>query len=201
MSSGARVTDEFDFWSRRGDLRNCVRVVRTRTPERLRWRLAVSGVTGIAGKLSGLERLRVVEPVREVVLDLEDRILRREAVLDARRQGVDLDRGEVLPTRTRWDLTRAAYLTGLDHEQIGRHLRLPVDFSSTVDTAGVVLVARALAASHEQRATKLLGQVDATRPPESMARHERYMLQRANYDRDLARRWVALSRAMVQGSR
>lgn len=199
--SGARVTDEVDFWNRRGDLRNAVRVVRTRTPERLRWRLAVSGVTGIAGKLAGLERLRVVEPVREVVLDLEDRILRRETVLDARRQGVDLDRGEILPTRTRWDLTRAAYLTGLDHEIIGRHLRLPVDFSNAVDTAGVALVARALAASHEQRAAKLLAGVDTTRPQESMARHERYMVQRANYDRDLARRWVALSRAMVQGSR
>ena len=201
MSAGVRVTDEVDFWSRRGDVRSCVRVVRTRTPERLRWRLAVSGVTGLAGPLSGLERLRVVEPVREVVLDLEDRILRREAVLDARRQGIDLDRGEVLPLRTRWDLKRAAYLTGLDHEIIGRHLRLPVDFSSAVDTAGVALVARALAASHERRAQRLLGEVDATRPAESLARHERYMLQRANYDRDLARRWVALSRAMVQGSR
>lgn len=201
MSSGARVTDEVDFWNRRGDLRNCVRVVRARSPERLRWRMAVSGVTGSAGKLSGLERSRVVEPVREVVLDLEDRILRREAVLDARRHGVDLDRGEVLPVRTRWDLKRAAYLTGLDHEMVGRHLRLPVDFSSTIDTAGVVLVARALAASHEQRATRLFGEVDASRPQEAMARHERYMLQRANYDRDMARRWVALSRALAQGSR
>lgn len=201
MSSGARVTDEVDFWNRRGDLRNSVRVVRKRTPERLRWRLAVSDVTGIAGQMSGLERLRVVEPVREVVLDLEDHILRRETVLDARRHGVDLDRGEILPARTRWDLKRAAFLTGLDHEIIGRHLRLPVDFSSTVDTAGVVLVARALAASHEKRAARLLTGIDATRPVESLARHERYMVQRANYDRDLARRWVALSRAMVQRSR
>lgn len=201
MSTGARVTDEIDFWSRRGDLRQCVGVVRKRAPERLRWRLAVSGVTGLAGDLSGLDRMRVVEPVREIVLDLDDQILRRETVLDARKQGVDLDRGEVLPVRTRWDLTRAAYLTGLDHEVLGRHVRMPVDFSRPIDTGGVALVARALAGSHEQRAERLLTQLGANRPPESLARHERYMLQRANHDRDLARRWVALSRAMLQGSR
>src|SRR5436309_15990298 len=110
MSQGARVTDEIDFYRRRGQLQNTVRVIRARTPERLRWRAGVACVTQIAGSLRGRERMRIEEPVRELVLDLEDRMLRRETVLDARRSGVDLDRGEVLPRLTRWDLRRNAFL-------------------------------------------------------------------------------------------
>lgn len=200
MSAGARVTDEVDFWKQRGDLRRCVRVVRTREPERLRWRLAVSRVTGLARGLGGVERLRVVEPVRETVLDLDDRMLRREAVLDARLHGVDLDRGEILPARTRWDLKRASFLTGVDHELVGRYVRLPVDYARPIDTAGVSLVARALASSHEQRAEKLLAELQTSSDP-ALARYERVVWQRAEQDRDIARRWAALSRALLQGSR
>ena len=85
MSAGVRVTDEVSFWQRRGDLRRAVRVVRERTPERLRWRAAVSSVTEQAGGLSGSERVRIEEPVREVVLDLQDKILRREVVIEYKR--------------------------------------------------------------------------------------------------------------------
>lgn len=200
MSNGARVTDEVEFWKRRGDLRRVVRVVRNRTPERLRWRLALSRVTGLAKGLGGLERLRLVEPVRETVLDLDDRMLRRETVLDARLHGVDLDRGEVLPARTRWDLKRASFLTGVDHEVVGRYVRMPVDFSRPIDTAGVSLVARALAGSHQRRADKLATQLERKTDP-SLERYERVVRQRVDHDRDLARRWAALSRAILQGSR
>lgn len=200
MSTGARVTDEVAFWKARGDLRRCVRVVRTREPERLRWRIAVSRVTGLARELGGLERSRVVEPVRETVLDLEDRMLRRETVLDARLNGIDLDRGEILPARTRWDLKRASFLTGVDHELVGRYVRLPVDYERPIDTAGVSLVARALAGSHERRAETLAGQLGTSTDP-ALARYERVMRERIDRDRDLARRWSALSRALLQGSR
>src|SRR4051812_9048594 len=99
--SGARVTDEVIYWRMRGELRRAVRVVRVRKPERLRWRAALATVTEAAAPLRGFDRMVVEEPVREIVLDLDDRILRREAVLDARQHGVDLDRGEVLPVRSR----------------------------------------------------------------------------------------------------
>src|SRR5262245_19127139 len=160
MGTGARVTDEVNFWRQRGDLRRAVRAVRVHAPERLRWRMALSGVAESAAPLRGLERLHIEEPVRELVLDLEDRVLRREAVPDARRLGMDLDRGEILPLRTRWDLTRTAFLTGVDHELLTRYLRLPTDFGQPIDVAGVVVVSRALSAQHKQRADRLAERVD-----------------------------------------
>jgi hypothetical protein len=138
--------------------------------------------------------------VRELVLDLDDRILRREAVLDARRHGVDLDRGEVLPARTRWDLRRTAFLTGVDHDLLGRYLRLPVDYGQLVDTAGVVVVARAISRAYKQRSEKLTRAVgDPSRI--DLRRHEQIMLERARVEHDLASRWAALSKTMLYGSR
>ena len=83
MSSGARITDEVNQHTRSGNHRNAVRVLRNRSPERLRWRQAVAQVSEVAGSLRGVSRMRIEEPTREIVLDLNDRILRREAVLDA----------------------------------------------------------------------------------------------------------------------
>jgi hypothetical protein len=201
MSSGARVTDEVNFWRQRGDIRRAVRAVRVRAPERLRWRAALASVTECAAPLRGLGRLQVEEPVREIVLDLDDRILRREAVLDARRSGVDLDRGEILPSRTRWDLTRTAYLTGVDHALLARYLKLPDDFSRPIDVAGVVLVSRAIAGTHKQRAERLSQRVGPPLSDRALARHEQIMVERADYERDLARRWATLAKTLVQGSR
>jgi hypothetical protein len=200
MSQGARVTDEIEFYRRRGELQKTVRVIRARVPERLRWRAGVAAVTQIAGKLEGRERMRIEEPVREIVLDLDDRILRRESVLDARRAGVDLDRNEILPSHTRWDLRRTAFLTGVDHMAVAPYVRLPDEYSASIDTAAVVIVARALANAHKQRCDKLLARLP-TEADATLARHEHYMLERAERDRDLARRWIALAKVMVEGSR
>ena len=199
MSQGARVTDEIEFYRRRGQLQNTVRVIRARTPERLRWRAGVAAVTEIAGKLRGRERMRIEEPVREIVLDLDDRILRRESVLDARRAGVDLDRGEVLPRLTRWDLRRTAFLTGVDHLALAPYVRLPEEYSAPIDVAAVVLISRALGAAHKLRADNLNARLPAQR--DALAKHELYMLQRSERDRDLARRWIALAKVMLEGSR
>jgi len=198
--AGVRVTDEVSFWQRRGDLRRAVRVVRERTPERLRWRAAVSTVTEVAAGLSGSDRVRIEEPVREVVLDLNDRILRREVAIDARRFGVDFDRFEILPVRTRWDLTRTAYLTGVEPELIERYLPLPADFGQPVDMAGIAVISRALAATHKQRADKLVERVGGTEG-RALAKHEQIMLERADHERDRARRWAALSKTLLEGSR
>lgn len=200
MSSAGRVTDEVDFHRRRGDLRSAVQVVRARQPERLRWRSAVAQVSQSAGQLGGMTRLRVEEPVREIVLDLNDRILRRETVLDARRFGVDLDRGEVLPVRTRWDLSRTAYLTGVSQEQLERYVRLPADYGAPIDVAGVVIIARALATAYGERADKLMARIQGT-GDSAPGRHVGYMAERVQYERDLARRWAALSRTMIDGAR
>ena len=199
MSVGARVTDEVSFWRMRGELRHAVRIVRVRKPERLRWRAALATVTEAAGPLRGFERAVIEEPVRELVLELDDRILRREAVLDARKYGVDLDRGEVLPSCTRWDLKRTAFLTGVDHELLARYLVLPEDYSRPVDTAGIVVVSRAISHAHKQRAQRLAERVGQA--ARGLARHEQIMLERADYERDRARRWAALSKALLHGSR
>ena len=198
--SGARVTDEVNFWRKRGDLKRAVRVVRTRVPERLRWRAALSQVSEAAAPLRGRDRLQIEEPVRELVLDLDDFILRREAVLDARRFGLDLDRGEVLPVRTRWDLKRTAFLVGVDHELLAHYLRLPDDFGTPIDTAGVVVVSRALASTHKQRGDRLAARV-VTQPGTPLMRHEQMMLERVGQERELSRKWAALSKTLVEGSR
>jgi regulator of protease activity HflC (stomatin/prohibitin superfamily) len=200
MAQGARVTDEVEFYKRRGQLQSAVRVVRARTPERLRWRAAVASMTQVAGELRGRDRARIEEPVREIVLDLDDKILRRESVLDARRSGVDLDRGEVLPFHTRWDLRRTAFLTGVDHEVLGRHIKLPAEYSRPIDVAAVVIVSRALAQAHKLRSERLLARL-ASATQAQLQRHEQYMLDRAERDKDLARRWIALAKVMVEGSR
>jgi hypothetical protein len=200
MSQFARVTDEVDFWRRRGELQSSVRVIRARSPERLRWRAAVASVTAVAGGLRGVERARIEEPVREIVLDLDDRILRRESVLDARKGGVDLDRGEILPRHTRWDLRRTAFLTGVDQDELARYMPLPTDYSRHVDTAAVVIVSRALATAHKQRGDKLQSRVRADKG-DGLLRHEQYMMDRAEQEHDLSRRWAALSRTMIDGSR
>jgi hypothetical protein len=54
----------------RGELRGAVSIVRHRAPERFRWRRAVGLVSQTAGVLLGRDRMRVEEPIRELVLDL-----------------------------------------------------------------------------------------------------------------------------------
>lgn len=200
MITGARVTDEVNYFRRQGQPRNTVRVVRVREPERLRWRSAVASVTEMAGKMRGRERLVVEEPLREIVLDLGDRILRRETVLDARRNGVDLDRGEVLPSHSMWDLKRTAFLTGVDVDTLARYLKLPTDYEKPIDTAGAVLIGRALSNVHRSRAQKLLIRVPEHDTGRELMRHEQYMLDRAKHEADVGRRWAALSKALVDGS-
>lgn len=200
FDGGGRITDQVDTCRKKGEFRGIVRVIRNGPPERLRWRTALSSATQIAGGLRGRERSLIEEPIRELVLDLGDKILRRESALDARRFGVDLDRGEILPRHNMWDLKRTAFLTGIDLDLLARFIKLPEDFSRPVDTAAVVLVGRALAELHRKRAQKLFLRVQE-RPEHTLMRHEHFMLERANYDTELARRWSALSKTMVQGSR
>lgn len=200
MALGARVTDEIEFYRRKGQLQQTVRVIRTRVPERLRWRAGVAAVTQIAGGLRGRERMRIEEPIREIVLDLEDRMLRRESVLDARRSGVDLDRGEILPQLTRWDLRRNAFLTGVDHLALAPYMHLPEEYSAPIDTAAAILISRALADAHKTRAERLMSRLPGQRDV-VLARHEQYMLERSERDKDMARRWMALAKVMVDGSR
>lgn len=206
MFRGARVTDEIEYYRRTGQLQHTVRVIRAREPERLRWRVGLAAVTQIAGTLRGRERMRIEEPVREIVLDLQDRMLRRESVLDARRSGVDLDRGEILPQLTRWDLRRNAFLIGVDHLAFTQYMHLPDEYSAPIDTAAAVIIARALAGAHKARAARVLAPMERARadappkPEDQLTRHEQYMIERSDRDKDLARRWIALSRVLLDGT-
>ena len=177
-----------------------MRIVRKRTPEGFRWRKAVAGVNSIAGKLRGMERLRVEEPVREIVLDLDDQELQREVVLDARKVGVDLDRGEVLPYATLADLRRLSYMVGVDVRRVGKYTRLPDGFGDKIDTAACIVVGRTLSEYYRTRAHKLWLRVPDPDGPEKLRKHHRIMLQRANVDRTESERWGALSKALAAGN-
>lgn len=195
--TGVRVTDAVTYFRHRGEMRGSVHVVRTRTPDRLRWRAAVGAVNQVTAKLTGKDRMRVEEPVRELILNLPDHDLQREVVLDARRVGVDLDRGEVLPRFTVGDLGRLSYLTGTDLGTVRRYVALPDDFFAPIDTAGVAVVGRALADQHKRRAHKLLLSIPDPESGERRTRHHAFVAERAEQDSELARRWTALSRALL----
>jgi hypothetical protein len=201
MNLGGRITDEVEHYRKQGELRNLIKTVRTRPPERLRWRTAMSTVTEVAGSLDGYNRMRVEEPVRELVLDLDDIILRRETTLDARRNGVDLDRGEILPHHTMWDLKRTAFLTGLEIDNLAHYIAFPDDYSKPIDTGAVVVVGRALSNMYWSRSQRLRLRIAANAKTPDLLQREQYIVDRANYEADLARRWAALSKTMVQGSR
>lgn len=198
MYDGSRVTDAVEYWRRRGELKGAVSIVRGRKPERFRWRRAIGAVSQSVGHLAGRDRMRVEEPIRELVLDLGDDLLRREVVIDARRWGVDLDRGEVLPTRTLADLQRVAFLAGTDLSRVARHVRLPGDREAHVDTAAVIVVGRALGEQYKVRAQKLLLQVPDEDGPEPLRLHHRMMVERAAQDRADSQRWFAFARAVLE---
>ncbi len=196
---GSRVTDATQFHMRRGELKGAVRIVRQRPPERFRWRDAVSNVSKAAATLRGLDRMRVEEPVRELVLDLADHDLKREVVLDARKFGVDLDRGELLPHLTLADLRRVAYLTGVDALRIGKYTKLPGGFGDPIDTAACVVIGRALGEHHRMRAHKLWLSVPDPDGPTRLMKHHRIMLDRADHERREADRWLALAKSLLAG--
>ncbi len=197
MYDGSRVTDAVEYWKHRENLKKAVSVVRGRVPERFRWRRAVGGVSESIGKLRGRDRLMVEEPVREIILDLGDAMLRREVVIDARRAGVDLDRGEVLRRVTRAELERFAKETGTDLARLGKHVRLPGAPEQTIDTAGAIVIARALADHFRNRSQHLLLQVPDPDGPERLMLHHRIMLERADRDRAESQRWLGLARALL----
>lgn len=195
--TGVRVTDAVTYFRHRGEMRGSVHVVRTRTPDRLRWRAAVGAVNQVAAVLNGKDRMRVEEPVRELILDLPDRDLKREVVLDARKYGVDLDRGEVFKRFTFGDLGRLSYLTGTDLNTVRKYVPLPEDFFAPVDTAGVAVVGRALSEQHRRRAHKLLLSIPDPDSGVQLTRQQAFAAERAEQDAELARRWAALTKALV----
>ncbi|MCS6799694.1 MAG: hypothetical protein NZ898_14470 [Myxococcota bacterium] len=192
-----RVTDAVDYFRRRGELGGAVGFVRRRDPERFRWRTAVGTLAEEAGRLRGMERARVEEPVREVVLDLSDLELRREIVLDARRVGVDLDRGEILPVRTVLDLRRIAFHVEVDLDELRRHVPLADDVLAPVETAAVAIIGRALASRHRTAARRLWRQVPARDDGLELTAAERFLAQAARSHAKRADGWSAFARAVL----
>jgi len=197
MTAGARITDAVTHFARRGNFRSAVRLVRTRPPERLRWRAAVGTLTLDAGRLLGPERMRLEEPLREMVLDLGDMFLKREIVLDARLHRVDLDRGEVLPRWTLGELRRLSFLARTELDPLRRYVALPSSFDAQIDTAAVVLAGRAFSNAHRQRAERLWLSVPDQDGPEPLKLHQRYILERADLEADLSKRWAALAKTLA----
>src|SRR5687768_6472645 len=131
MAAGARITDAVGHFRSRGNVKSAIKVLRARQPERLRWRAAVGALTHDAGRLWGGDRMRVEEPIRELVLDLGDGFLQREVVLDARLHRVDLDRGEILPHWSMADLRRLSFLARTDLDLLARYVRLPSEYEAS----------------------------------------------------------------------
>jgi hypothetical protein len=198
MYDGSRVTDAVDYWKRREELKRAVGIVRARQPERFRWRKAIASVSESTGPLRGITRARIEEPIREIVLDLSDDVLKREIIIDARRAGVDLDRGEVLPRKTLAEIRMAARAAGIDLTRVGRHLRLPDDGLAMVDLAGVLVVGRALGDHFRNKAQRLMLSVPDPDGPEQLRLHHRILLERAASERSESQRWYAFARSVLE---
>lgn len=194
--AGSRVTDAVNYYKKVGFMRGAVREVRRRRPEKLRWRAAISVLSQSAVGERGRERMRIEEPIREMVLDVEDEALRINCVLDARRYGVDYDRGEVLPVRTMADVRRYAFLTEVDLRQVERYMPLPADFERRVDSPGLVIVGRAWAHYHRQRAQKLWATLPSPEATEQFEMCVDATRQSASQELDRARRWQAFAKAV-----
>jgi hypothetical protein len=197
MFHGSRVTDVTQYLGQRGEVNRAVRVVRERTPERFRWRSAVASVSALARDLRGRDRMRIEEPIREVVLDLDDELLRREVVLDARKVGVDLDRGEVLPRYTMGQLVQLSIDHSVELGHLARYTKLPSDSFAPIDTAACVVVGRLLAEHHRQRAHRLWLSVPDPDGPDAIKPHERYILERASRDRLTSEHWAKIARTLL----
>lgn len=200
MTMLARVTDAVQFYQHKGEPRRAVRVVRTRVPERFRWRRAVGHLTHAAGRLLGSDRMRIEEPVREVVLDLGDVPLKRRVVLEARAVGVDLDRGEVLPLLRYTDLKRLAYATGTDPQRLQRHMPLPTDPLAPIDSGAAILLSSAVAQSHRARAQQLWNRLPGWDTVVPMSPHHKRIEQHADQNAVMAKRWDALAKALAIGA-
>jgi hypothetical protein len=197
MTAGARITDAVAHFRNRGNLKSAVKLVVTRQPERLRWRAAVGCLTLDAGRMLGGDRMRVEEPIRELVLDMDDELLQREVVLDARLHRVDLDRGEILPRWSLGELRRLSFLARTDLELLSRYVRLPQEFEASIDTAAVVLAGRAFSTMFRSRAQRLWLSVPDQDGPEPPMKHHSYILQRADQDAERSRRWGALAKTLT----
>jgi hypothetical protein len=197
MTAGARITDAVAHFRNRGNFKSAVRLLRNRSPERLRWRAAVTALASDAGRMTGGERMRVEEPIRELVLELDDALLQRELVLDARLHRVDLDRGEVLPRWSFGDLCRLSCVARADLQSLRRYVKLPTEFEAAIDTAAVVLAGRAFSAMLHQRAQRLWLSVPDEDGPEPLMMHHRYIIERANRDAETGKRWGALAKALL----
>jgi hypothetical protein len=196
MAAGARITDAVAHFRTRGNFRSAIKLVRTRVPERLRWRAAVAGLTLDAGRLRGRDRMHIEEPLRELILDLSDVFLQREVVLDARLHRVDLDRGEILPRWTLGDLRRLSFLAQTDLALMQRYVALPGNYDAPIDTAAVVLAGRSFSNVFRQRAQRLWLSVPDQDMPGPKQEHHRFVLARADQEAELARRWGALSKTL-----
>lgn len=196
---GSRVTDAVEFFRQREEYRHALRLVRERSPDARRWRSAMGRMSFAAASLRGRDRMRVEEPLREVVVDVADRGLRTELVLDARRMKLDLDRGELLAPKTFGDLRRAAFLTSVDLDIVRGHLALPDDFFAPVDVAGVVVVSRCMSEAYERRAERL--SLDLPGDEDSVLSARQLGLRsQVERDRGEQRRWSALARVLLDSS-
>lgn len=198
MAFSSRITDAVDFFHQKGDLKSAVKVVRDREPEPLRWRNAVGTLTEAASEFHGLERMRVEEPVREIITEISDAELRREVVLDARKFGMDLDRGEFLPSRSVADVMRYCFLANTDINFLKKFVRVAEDLKAPVDTAAVTVIARSIAEYHRKRANHLFLQIPDEEDPEPYRPHHEIMASRAQHEKNESKKWSHVARCLIE---
>ena len=104
----------------------------------------------------------------------------------------------MLPFRTLGDLRRTTFLTGTDLESVRRYIELPDDFHAPIDTAGVVVVGRAIAEQHRRSAQRILLELPEVPPTRTESAVRAQLRERGQRDADAAVRWRAVADAILR---
>ena len=93
------------------------------------------------------------------------------------------------------------FLTGTDMDLIRRFVEVPEDFHAPLDTAGVVIVGRAIAERHRRRAHRV--SLELPEGPVSASGTELVtkLRRQADEDADSARRWRAVAETILRHDR
>jgi hypothetical protein len=193
-----RITDDAAILCRRRDFPRAVNVLQRRAPDRRRWRHAFRQVVSSGDHvLDGARRQWFEAALRELVVNVSDRRLAGELVIDAAAGACRVDLGPVLPIWTARDLWSHADQVDLPMAYVAQVTELPRSIRAPIDTARVIHDCRRTADAHRVCANE----IGAALHPNAVideARGEADVralaaLQELRAHQDAARRWRDLA--------
>lgn len=196
-----RVSEDTAVLCRRADFPRAVNLLQRRAPDHRRWRQALRGVAGTAGRaLDGMRRNWMGGALREVLAGVTAPWLQRELILDVHAAGGgDLAPGELLPVWTARGVWHAAEAAGVPMAYVAQVTVLPRAIDAPVDTAQLVTDFRCTARAHREHAAELASRLPMRGPTCALPMDEMLVQLQVDSQRDAAERWRALAQRLLNG--